>query len=508
MQELIQRMHRLFEGYPEAYGTHGATNKKGDKREIKKTASTVRAPVTDELWGAHVRGDQPLGIIPIRADQTCVWACVDVDKYDLDLAETVQMIESKKLPLVVCRSKSGGAHVYLFLRRPEPADEVRAAVRQIASALGWGNCEIFPKQNQILAEQGDLGNWLNMPYLGGDETERYSVKKSGTARTLTEFLNHAEKSRVELSDLRVPRAEADDTLRDGPPCLEHLTTIGFPPGTRNNGLLALGIFCKKKYGSNWKEKLEKFNHEFMTVDGRAPVESDEVQGIIKRLDKKDYRYSCKDEPLCSYCNSSLCRTRKFGIGSAGSYPEISGLTKLDTDPPLWFLDIEEQRVVLETKQLLSYRDFQLAYMDQLTVYFMPIKGDEWARIVGDAMDNAVILEAAPEMSVRGHFLELLEDFCMNRHRGEHKEDIFLGKPWQDPDTGRHYFKLTSLMQFLEKEGFRAWGRNTVGKTITEEIGGRHFFNVGGKGVNVVWVPANFKEDPEVPLPPRNSVDSI
>jgi hypothetical protein len=425
-----------------------------------------------------------------------------VDRYDMDLAEIVKDLENRKLPLVLCRTKSGGAHVYLFLREPTQAEDVRAAMRKLAATLGWGDCEIFPKQNMILAEQGDLGNWLNMPYLGGNETERYGVKADNSVHSLRSFLDLAESRRVDIDQLRFIKAKKTEAppaegMEDGPPCLEILAEQGFPDGTRNSGLFALGILCKKKYGSKWKEKLEEYNHSYM----KPPLTADEVMAIMNRLDKKDYRYSCKDQPLCSYCNASLCRMRKFGVGSSGHYPQVSGLTKLDTQPPIWFMDIEDSRISLSTDQVMNYRDFQIVCMDQLSVLFMPIKGEDWSRIISDAMEDLIVLETAPEMSTLGHFLELLEDFCMNRNRGEQKEDLFLGKPWQDTDTGRHYFKLSALMAYLERNNFKTWGRNTVGKVITEDLGGRHFFNIGGKGINVVWVKENFTETPAVPLPP-------
>lgn len=509
MSEYAARMMNLFAGYADAHGTHGATTgnaAKGGKQEIKKTAKTIRSPVTVELWTEHLAGDRPIGIIPTKSDGTCVWACIDIDKYDMDLAEIAGLIDDAKLPMTICRTKSGGAHAYVFFKQPESAEEVRNRMREVASAMGWGDCEIFPKQNQILSEQGDLGNWLNMPYLGGNSTMRYGIARNNVHYTLRAFLERCEKMKVGLSDLRVKKASAsrmtpsgstgDETLGDGPPCLQILSDQGFPDGTRNSGLFALGIYCKKKYGSKWKDYLEQYNHDFM----KPPLTSDEVAEVVKRLDKKDYRYSCRDQPLCSHCNSSLCRTRKFGVGSSGMYPEISGLTKLDTDPPIWFLDILDQRISLTTEQLQNYRDFQKQCMNQLTVYYMPMANGEWATLLGDAMESVMILEAAPELSTRGHFMELLEDFCMNRHKGQNREDLFLGKPWHDPETGLHYFKLTALMAFLDREGFRAWGRNTVGKVITEEIGGKMFMNIKGKGINVIWVRDDFTTIPEIPLP--------
>ena len=506
MRELAERMMRLFDGYREAHGTHGKTSRnlnKGGKLEIKKTARTVTEPVTLELWEMHLSGKRPLGIIPIRKDNTCVWGCIDIDKYDISHAEIVREVKRLKMPLTICRTKSGGAHAYLFLSEPAPAEDVRTVLQAMASKLGYGDCEIFPKQSRILSERGDVGNWLNMPYLNYTHTERYAVKENMTAYELWEFLDIAEKSRIRVEDSLPDEPQApDDPLSDGPPCLQHLTKVGFPEGTRNRGLFALGIFCQRKYGSSWQDRLEEFNRDTMS----PPLPADEVTQVIRSLEKKEYHYSCKDDPLASYCNSSLCRMRKHGVGGGQLYPVISGLSKLETDPPLWFIDIEDTRVELNTNELQNYRDFQKACMEKLTVMYLPMKAETWSAMVGEAMANAIIIEASPEMSRRGHFMEILETFLTDRHRGELKEDLLLGKPWQDPDTGHHHFRLKDLMEALDQSGFRFWGRNKVGQHL-DEIGGRKGLNIRGKYVSTFWVTDDFSvpteehELPEIDEPP-------
>jgi len=499
----------LFRGFGGAHGTHGKTdrnNSKGGKLEIKKSARTVREPVTEELWQEHLSGERPIGIIPIDENHECSWACIDVDRYDIDHAETVREIKKRKLPLIVARTKSGGAHAYLFLSSPAPAVEVRERMANIAASMGWGDCEIFPKQNQVLVERGDLGNWLNMPYLGGNDTDRYAVKETMAAYSLSEFLTYAEEMRLELADVPsvVGRGSGggrgtsneDAPLGDGPPCLQHLTQTGFPDGTRNNGLFALGIYCQKKYGENWRKHLEELNREHM----KPPLTSDEVMGVVKSLEKKEYNYSCRDQPLVSHCESAICRGRKFGVGGSGLFPHISGLSKLESEPPIWFMDIEDQRIELETRELQNYRDFQLVCMEQLTIYYMPLRADTWAAIVGDAMQNAVRIEAAPEMSVHGHFMEQLEAFLTDRHRGQRWEDIHQGRPYLDPDTSRHYFRLRDLTSHLDRDGFRQWGRNKIGQVVTD-MGGRGGLNIGGRYVNLFWVhETSLEEAPDVDLP--------
>lgn len=493
----------LFEGYHGAHGTHGATERsasKGGKQEIKKSARTVREPVTVELWDQHLRGERPLGVIPIREDNTCLWGVIDVDQYDINHGSLVKELRKRRLPLVLTKSKSGGAHAFLFLNEPVPAEDLRSRLRQISASMGWGDSEIFPKQNQLLADRGDLGNWLNMPYLGGDKTSRFAVKETGSGMTLHEFLRYAEEHRVRLEDVEEPADTVDESLNDGPPCLQHLADVGFPDGTRNNGLFGLAVFCKKKFGERWKEMLEQYNREYM----KPPLESREVNELIQRLERKDYQYKCKDAPCVNYCNSALCKTRKFGVGGGGRIPTITGVVKLGTgEDTLWFLDVDDHRIMLNTHQLQNYREFQKIAMEQLTIFYMPLSAVTWASIVGDAMAQAQYTEVAPEATAQGQFMELLEEFLVDRHRGEKVEDLRLGKPWYDENSKKFYFRLRDLMSHLEKAKF-GWGRNVVGRKL-EELGGRHFFNVKGNGINTYWMPDNFSKKPEVELPPSRVV---
>ena len=65
-------------------------------------------------------GKEPsLGIIPINDDNKCKWGAIDIDTYDgFDHKKLIKKIVGKKIPLVVCKSKSGGAHVFLFVSEP------------------------------------------------------------------------------------------------------------------------------------------------------------------------------------------------------------------------------------------------------------------------------------------------------------------------------------------------------------------------------------------------------
>ena len=76
-RDATERLAALFDGFAGAYGTYNGTKRseaKDGKLEIKSSARTLRKPVTPDLWTDHVAGKKPLGIIPIREDDTCLWA--------------------------------------------------------------------------------------------------------------------------------------------------------------------------------------------------------------------------------------------------------------------------------------------------------------------------------------------------------------------------------------------------------------------------------------------------
>ena len=117
MEERVKKFKSIFYGLDRAYGQYKSdgqlvNGKAGGQAFIKK------APVTDQLWIDHIEGKDPsLGIIPIRDDSKCIWGCIDIDTYPLDHKKIVRKIRELELPVVMCRSKSGGAHVFFIYKR-------------------------------------------------------------------------------------------------------------------------------------------------------------------------------------------------------------------------------------------------------------------------------------------------------------------------------------------------------------------------------------------------------
>lgn len=504
-RENALRLHVLFEGYLQAHGTYDAkqteTNDlKGGKIEIKGSARTLRRPVTVELWEEHLAGTYPIGVIPVRDNNTCLWGAIDVDRYDITYSDLFELVKQSALPLVPGRSKSGGIHLYLFLQEPVPARVIRAKLLDWAADLGFGGSEVFPKQEAVDTSKGDLGSWLNMPYFNDDnDTSRYGIKAGGLAQALPEFLALAESSRVaDLSKVKKaqkPQKEGEKKRRpggnpdfgDGPPCMQQIAEDGLPNDGdgRRRALFAMAIFARKKYGARWEEMVENWNRSLFGV----ALTSSEVLEIIKSAGKKDYNYPCKEFPISTYCNASKCRTRRFGVGGADEYPQVTELRVLDTQPPVWFLTVNDRELELTTEELQNYKLFHKVCMERLHACFRMIKATDWLTQVSEVMRTATTIEAPQEVSTQGQLEELVEEFLNNRHKADTPEDLALGLPYRDPADGRHYFRLRDLERFLVAQNFRAYGRNQITQRIRDLGGDKHQFTFGGIGLRCWWIPS-------------------
>lgn len=492
----------LFEGYAEAYGTYNGTqlnSSKGGKLEIKATARTLRKKVTLDVWRDHLDGKQSLGIIPIRSDDTCLWGCIDIDIYDKSPQEILSALKRSDLPMVPARTKSGGMHLYIFSHDPIPANIMMTRLREYAVLLGYGNSEVFPKQDHVDTDRGDLGSWLNMPYFDSKKTERYGYKQNGAPMAAIEFALECKRLRQHASffdKTHKKSMEKNPEFGEAPPCIQHLASFGLPEGTRNEGMFAFAIFAKRKYGDQWNQMLDKWNYDVCD----PPLGANEIGSIARSLMVKSYNYPCKKQPCAAHCNSSVCRTRKYGVGGENDFPSIKNLQKLMTDPPIWFCDVSGKRLEMSTEQLQNYKEFHKLCMEEIYTCFRSMKTDAWYLVVAEAMQDCILIDAPKEAIREGIFAEIMEDFLVSRWTGSEPSDLLGGRPYYDEEEERYYFRLRDLETHMEKNKIKIPNRGSLMTRIKAMDGDKKFFNIKGKGVNAWYVPDTFQHPPEIALP--------
>jgi hypothetical protein len=431
---MIERFKDIFTGLERAHGVTKVGHSNGNGTKVQGKSFIKRDTVTDELWQNHLQGVESLGIIPINDDNQCQWGCIDIDSYaGFDHKKLVNKIKNLDLPLIVCRSKSGGAHVFLFTDNYVTAKLMQDKLTQIKAVLGYSGSEVFPKQTELKSED-DTGNFLNLPYFNGDDTTRYAFNNLGEAVNLESFFelyNFTKITSEKLEELQIKRPESE--FDDGPPCIESLTQNKLEDG-RDRLMYQYIIYAKKKWPENWQDKIFEFNYKYFKI----PLDQKIITGKIKNNEKNDFHYKCNEEPMCNVCDKTLCRTRKFGIGQEIMFPNLTDLQIIDLEDPYYYMNVDGQRLKLESvKHLRQQSLFQESCMVQLKFRPPTQKEKDWVFIINQLLNNAEITEPAEGLRTEDQLQNHLQEYCLNRVSLDSKEDLPRGGTWTN--NGYHHF---------------------------------------------------------------------
>ena len=236
--------------------------------------------------------------------------------------------------------------------------------------------------------------------------------------------------------------------------------------------------------------------------------------LTKSLNKKDYGYKCREQPICDLCDRATCRTRHYGIRGDGQHPIIRSIRKQDSDPPVWIVGLEEGELLLETtKELTNYGLFNDQCTQKLNKRYGSMKQADWNQILGEAMDNVVVEDAPSDIGLDSQFVEILEAFLTNRAAAERREDILGARPWHVEDgdgasgmASGYYFRLQDLHQQLVRETgtgpLRDKSRTWMANLIRKKLNGRALvLKIKGLAVRCWWVPQSaINPAPKLDLP--------
>lgn len=514
MSKLAERFFARFAGLHRTHGRYaiGTQLQADDKGKLTGPRGTRHEPYTVELWEGHLKGDFGIGVVPIMDSAMCVFGAIDIDDYTIDLKALNAHVRKLNLPLVVCRTKSGGAHLYLFTKEPVTAELMRTKLLALALAMGFPETtEVFPKQTRLASERDD-GNWINMPYASGEHSTRYALDpKTGEALTPLQFLNYADKlaiseSELQALELEIEEEEETDLFENGPPCLQKLEKQGFGDW-QNNGLFNVGVYLRKRYGEDWTNYLEKYNQALMD----PPVPSKDVMSTMKSVGKKSYSYMCKQEPICGVCDRGVCRTREFGVGRRlGDDPGVSfgPLVKLETDPPTWIFDVDGARMELTTTELMDQRKFQAKAIEVLNKWPPLIKPEVWKKIISEKLTEVEKVEVPVDATREGQLWVHLSRFCTSKVSGKALDELLMGKPFTDEIEGRSYFCSSDFMQYLTQHRVSGVSERELWRWLKRCKAEHHYGMVKGKGLNYWSVPAFEKQTEEFKVPIVEQKDAM
>jgi hypothetical protein len=102
-----------------------------------------------------------------------------------------------------------------------------------------------------------------------------------------------------------------------------------------------------------ENKINVYNGKYMV----EPLTDSEIEGVIKSLLNKDYRYKCKQEPIRSFCESKICVKRKFGVGENVPAPEIERIEKYPSHPTIYIVYLDGKPVEVDDQLFMNLINF-------------------------------------------------------------------------------------------------------------------------------------------------------
>jgi len=422
----------IYPAWSKRYGWYAATPKPQPGKKAEGERGTHTGTPSKALWEAHIQGKgNGLGLFPILDDgESCQWGAIDIDvkpsyRPVVDHAKIAAQLHAMKLPVILTKSKSDGAHIWLFLSEVTPAANMRRLLTALCTALNLPTAgpyatEIFPKHDS--RKTGEQGNWINIPYYGGT---RRAVAPTGVELSLGDFLDQVKYFRRTYAEVNnVFRSSWDIVMSEGPVCLSALHEAAREESgvERNKFLFEVAHYFIALYGDDWKERMLDYNRHHLN----PPLPEEELQqSIFLSKSKKDIGYSCKKSSVCAlHCNEAVCRLRPYGIAidseqssKIGKIPfEYGSLFQYrdprDTAYSRYELIVEGNTIPFENEaQLQDPKMFQQqCFKHSRIAPSRMIKLDVWDAFVRDRFMNKIERDIDPGSSPLGMLETLLFDY--------------------------------------------------------------------------------------------------
>jgi len=439
----------LFTANTELYGQWNPSNKE---------MHAVKSNHHQQQFKAHFDGSMGLGLAPVMKDNHCYWGAIDIDAHgdepDINIIDLEEKIRKHDLPLVVCQTKSGGAHCYVFFEEPVPAVMVQFLLRTWCRILDYPeSTEIFPVQTTL--DDGQQAGWLNLPYFNKNQRVAANEGKHLDFKEFTELVQQR----------RIPLDQIDNELlksfKGVPPCLQSMLVNGVEEGYRNHALYNFTVYLKRAFPGHHRSKARNINELIF----ETPLTRREAERTISSASKREYHYKCKEEPCKSVCNPTECVKREFGIDPSEEFDDghkFSNLVKYVTEEThefvTWELNFDGRTLKISNNALSDFMLLRKELLMKLDIMLPPMKVMDWTNILNDLLITHT-KEFVPETAtitglVRTRMVEFIQkaDMTVDGKDTEDRALINRGVPVvQEMDGERSVvFRAQDFVSYLKK----------------------------------------------------------
>ena len=514
MTSLVEDFANLFSGNLRSYGQWDPET---------RNMVTEKKEVTLAEYEAHLKGRMGLGVVPITDGGTVMFGCIDVDNHgkgsdgsDVDLPALVAKIEHYRLPLVATRSKSGGAHLYLFGSEYLPAKLVIRLLNSWRDMLQIPNhVDIFPKQDSLVTSSGEksLGNWINLCYFDCDDTVRYAIDEKGVRLSFELFVSYAQSKRVTVQQLQ---EMAHREHLEAPPCIQKMIHSGVESGSRNDSMYNVVVYLKRARPDTFFDDAMALNKTMFD----KPLGPAEAKKVIRSASRRDYLYKCGEEPCKSLCDRKVCVTREFGISTEESkeldaqdnLPQFTDLIEYQSEPPRWGIHVNGQLIAnIPTIILRDPQAMGTLIFEKLKINIPKISQESWRRRILDPLvPNLRVIEVPKEASASGiimaKFTEFVQkaDLSSDGTNTEERKALTRNIPVVQIMNGVRciVFRGTAFSEFLKRNKAEVMTGMDLWTSLRRDCGADHdkIRIPGGKTMNVWFAPITEEHEVRVDEP--------
>jgi len=456
---------QLFKGKSNTYVRNELPKEKPEAgQKIKTKITNNEGKVDSELILNHLEGKFGIGICPVNAEGKCFFGVIDIDYYLPKINRVLHFIKEYQLPLLPCRSKSGGLHIYLMVAKAVSAKTMRETLNQIIycfsldTIYGKSKVEVFPKQDKA---EG-FGSSVTLPYFNAENPYTYLLDLDGNPVEFREAMSYIQKHLTSMEAVK-------DSLEhlpynDAPPCIQRALIseeVGGEDSGRNNFLFSYAVYAKKKYGNGFEDYVKEINDNF-----DCPLEDNVITQICTSVSNNEYMYKCKDIPCSGFCNKSECRKREFGLGKDKGHftgVQYGQLYRYMTAEPyyIWKLRLQGQEewkdvIFKDEGYLLDQRNFAKMCVRYLNQAPMQVSNNDWYAILNSVLPNVQNVEVKQESDTSG--LSMLKnafiDYLSNKQaKRDTPFQIRVGLCVRQTSNGvaKYYFTHRGFAEYLRNK---------------------------------------------------------
>jgi hypothetical protein len=454
---IASQLLELFEGDSSQHLLVTLTGDQKDSGKRNAEYKTVYSAVTAELWQKHLNGEIIIGVKPELNDKA-KWGCIDVDPSsykDFKSKKFVNIIQEYKLPLVPVKSKSGGLHIFLFLKD-------WSTVKQIREVLDKWNSKFFMSKEVFPCNKS-----VGMPYHKSERAVEYAYSDNNEALLVGGFIEEAFKKRSSIDDLlkfKTDDYEPEEGYKEFPPCIQKLLNDKWTGDNRNNILFNAAVLeMKKSEGHIDKKALKEILLERNQQMFAEPLTEKEIVGtVLNSVFKNNYTYKCppKHGYMTPICNKDLCRLRKLGIGAQApdiidEFSEVEQIKDMKTT--YYTFKYKEIPMTFASIDLIDEKSFRTRMMDY-GIFWMTLPKPKKGPPPFEMLMAALIANSKPSEKVKYEDTladvrySVLKEFFEKYMVLDDFEKLKDGYIVREEENGQDYcyFKKNTLDGFIKK----------------------------------------------------------